>query len=315
MKIINEIDNFSPKYKSIITIGTFDGVHKGHRKILTKLVNESKKSNLISIVLTFFPHPRTVLNPQNPLKLINTLSERTYHFKNSGIDVLITHPFDKKFSELTAEDYVTEILIKKLNVKKILIGYDHRFGYKRTAGIKDLKKLGLKYEFDVTEISVEELNNVSISSTKIRNAINKGNIKIAKLLLGYDYTIQGTVINGDKIGRTLGFPTANLEIKEDYKLLPKNGVYLIYTIMEDQIFYGMMNIGIKPTVKSTKQTIEVNLFDWEKDIYGKSVQVFVLKFIRDEKKFNSLDNLKNQIKIDKKTCFEYIKKSNINLHL
>lgn len=308
MKKINGIDNFSLSCESIITIGTFDGVHKGHQKILKKIVDDSKKLNLKSIVLTFFPHPRTVLNPKTPLKLINTIDERKSHFENLGIDILITHPFDKNFSELSPEEFVRDILITKLNVKKILIGYDHRFGKNRVAGIDDLKKLALKYKFDVNEISVEEQNNVSISSTKIRNSINEGKIEIAKSFLGYNYTIKGKVIKGNMIGRTLGFPTANLEIKENYKLLPKNGVYLIYTLLEEQIYYGMMNIGIKPTLKSNKQTIEVNLFGWEKDIYDQSIQIFVLKFIRDEKKFSSLNKLTNQIKIDKKTCLEYIKK-------
>tara|TARA_B100001996_G_scaffold222659_1_gene171261 strand:- start:4733 stop:5662 length:930 start_codon:yes stop_codon:yes gene_type:complete len=306
MKKINGIDNFSINSESIITIGTFDGVHKGHQKILKKLITESKKLNLESIVLTFFPHPRTVLNPNYPLKLINTIDERSRLLEKSGINTLITHPFDKNFSQLSPEDFVKDILVNKLNIKKILIGYDHRFGKNRTAGIKDLKKLGLKYNFKVIEISAQEQNNVSISSTKIRNSIIQGKMKKAKSSLGYDFSLKGKVIKGNEIGRTIGFPTANLEIEEDYKLIPKNGVYLIYTKLEKQVFFGMMNIGVKPTLELKKESIEVNLFDWKKDIYGEFLEVFILDYIRDEKKFDSLIDLTDQIKIDKKTCLKLI---------
>ncbi len=306
MKKINGIDNFSINSESIITIGTFDGVHKGHQKILKKLITESKKLNLESIVLTFFPHPRTVLNPNYALKLINTIDERSRLLEKSGINTLITHPFDKNFSQLSPEDFVKDILVNKLNIKKILIGYDHRFGKNRTAGIKDLKKLGLKYNFKVIEISAQEQNNVSISSTKIRNSIIQGKMKKAKSSLGYDFSLKGKVIKGNEIGRTIGFPTANLEIEEDYKLIPKNGVYLIYTKLEKQVFFGMMNIGVKPTLELKKESIEVNLFDWKKDIYGEFLEVFILDYIRDEKKFDSLIDLTDQIKIDKKTCLKLI---------
>ncbi len=308
MKKINGIDNFSINSGSIITLGTFDGVHKGHQKILKKLIKEAKKLNLESIVLTFFPHPRTVLNPSFPLKLINTINERTRLIEKSGIDTLITHPFDKNFSELSPEEFVKDILVNKLNIKKILIGYNHRFGKNRTAGIKDLKTLGIKYNFKVIEISVQEQNNVSISSTKIRNSIIQGNIKKAKSYLGYDLSLKGRVVKGNEIGRTIGFPTANLEIEEDYKLIPKNGVYLISTILEKQFFFGMMNIGVKPTLEIEKESIEVNLFDWRKDIYGEFIEVFILDYIRDETKFDSLIDLTDQIKIDKKTCLKLIEK-------
>ena len=250
MKKINGVKNFSINSPSILTLGTFDGVHKGHQKILKKLKYEAKKDNLKSIVLTFFPHPRTVLNPDFNLKLINTIEERTRLFEKSEIDILITHPFDKNFSELSPDQFVKNILVNKLKIKKILIGYDHRFGKNRTAGFKDLKIFGLKYGFEVIEISVEEKNKVSISSTKIRNSIIEGDIKTAKSYLGYDFSLKGEVVNGNAIGRTIGFPTANLNINQDYKLIPKNGVYLIRTILEGKKVYGMMNIGVKPTLKS-----------------------------------------------------------------
>ena len=307
MKKINGVKNFSINSPSILTLGTFDGVHKGHQKILKKLKYEAKKDNLKSIVLTFFPHPRTVLNPDFTLKLINTIEERTILFEKSEIDILITHPFDKNFSELSPDQFVKNILVNKLKIKKILIGYDHRFGKNRTAGFKDLKIFGLKYGFEVIEISVEEKNKVSISSTKIRNSIIEGDIKTAKSYLGYDFSLKGEVVNGNAIGRTIGFPTANLNINQDYKLIPKNGVYLIRTILEGKKVYGMMNIGVKPTLKSKDTSIEVNLFDWGGNLYGKVIEVFILYYIREEKKFDSLIKLGNQIKLDKKTCVKLIK--------
>ena len=307
MKKINGVKNFSINSPSILTLGTFDGVHKGHQKILKKLKYEAKKDNLKSIVLTFFPHPRTVLNPDFNLKLINTIEERTRLFEKSKIDILITHPFDKNFSELSPDQFVKNILVNKLKIKKILIGYDHRFGKNRTAGFKDLKIFGLKYGFEVIEISVEEKNKVSISSTKIRNSIIEGDIKTAKSYLGYDFSLKGEVVNGNAIGRTIGFPTANLNINQDYKLIPKNGVYLIRTILEGKKVYGMMNIGVKPTLKSKDTSIEVNLFEWGGDLYGKVIEVFILYYIREEKKFDSLIKLGNQIKLDKKTCVKLIK--------
>ena len=307
MKKINGVKNFSINSPSILTLGTFDGVHKGHQKILKKLKYEAKKDNLKSIVLTFFPHPRTVLNPDFNLKLINTIEERTRLFEKSEIDILITHPFDKNFSELSPDQFVKNILVNKLKIKKILIGYDHRFGKNRTAGFKDLKIFGLKYGFEVIEISVEEKNKVSISSTKIRNSIIEGDIKTAKSYLGYDFSLKGEVVNGNAIGRTIGFPTANLNINQDYKLIPKNGVYLIRTLLEEKKVYGMMNIGVKPTLKSKDTSIEVNLFEWGGDLYGKVIEVFILHYIREEKKFDSLIKLGNQIKLDKKTCIKLIK--------
>ncbi|MDA7809946.1 bifunctional riboflavin kinase/FAD synthetase [Flavobacteriaceae bacterium] len=307
MKKINGVKNFSINSPSILTLGTFDGVHKGHQKILKKLKYEAKKDNLKSIVLTFFPHPRTVLNPDFNLKLINTIEERTRLFEKSKIDILITHPFDKNFSELSPDQFVKNILVNKLKIKKILIGYDHRFGKNRTAGFKDLKIFGLKYGFEVIEISVEEKNKVSISSTKIRNSIIEGDIKTAKSYLGYDFSLKGEVVNGNAIGRTIGFPTANLNINQDYKLIPKNGVYLIRTILEGKKVYGMMNIGVKPTLKSKDTSIEVNLFEWGGDLYGKVIEVFIMYYIREEKKFDSLIKLGNQIKLDKKTCIKLIK--------
>ena len=302
MNQINGIEDFLKIKPSIVTIGTFDGVHLGHQKILSKLVSEGKKSKLETIVLTFFPHPRKILNPSIQLSLLNTQSEKIELFKSSGIDNLITQKFNKDFSEYSAEKYVQKILVNKLKTKKILIGYDHRFGKNRDAGIKELKTLGDKYNFDVIEISAKEKNNISISSTKIRNALFNGKLNIAKSYLGYDYKITGKVIQGNSIGRKIGYPTANLQVMDKDKLIPKRGVYLVYTKLENKVIHGMMNIGIKPTIKSKEGSIEVHLFEWKKNIYNKSIDVFLKKFIREEKKFKSLDKLADQLKIDKENC-------------
>ena len=302
MNQINGIEDFLIIKPSIVTIGTFDGVHLGHQKILSKLVSEGKESKLETIVLTFFPHPRKILNPSIQLSLLNTQTEKIELFKSSGIDNLITQKFNKDFSEYSAEKYVQKILVNKLKTKKILIGYDHRFGKNRDAGIKELKTLGVKYNFDVIEISAKEKNNISISSTKIRNALFNGKLNIANSYLGYDYKITGKVIKGNSIGRKIGYPTANLQVFDKDKLIPKRGVYLVYTKLENKVIHGMMNIGIKPTIKNKEESIEVHLFEWKKNIYDKSIDIFLKKFIREEKKFKSLDELSDQLKIDKENC-------------
>ena len=302
MTIYNNINEFSSTDNTILTIGTFDGVHLGHQKILERLTNSAKENNLKSNVLTFFPHPRTILNPNKPLKLINSVKERTELLNRSKVDNLIIHPFDKNFSELDPEKYVVEILVKKLKAKIILIGYDHKFGKNRTADITNLKIYGKKYGFKVIEIKAEEISNIAISSTKIRKAISEGNISTAKKYLGYDFSLSGKIVHGKSIGRTLGFPTANIEVKEEYKLLPKNGVYLIQSVINHNKYFGMMNIGIKPTIKESSKTIEVNFFDFEGDLYHKNIEVNIKKFIRDEIKFDSLELLKSQILKDKINC-------------
>ena len=273
MTIYNNINEFSSTDNTILTIGTFDGVHLGHQKVLERLTNTAIENNLKSTVLTFFPHPRTILNPDKPLKLINSVKERTELLNRSKVDNLIIHPFDKNFSELDPEKYVFEILVKKLKAKIILIGYDHKFGKNRTADITDLKIYGKKYGFKVIEIKAEEISNIAISSTKIRKAISEGNISTVKKYLGYDFSLSGKIVHGKSIGRTLGFPTANIEVKEEYKLLPKNGVYLIQSVINHNKYFGMMNIGIKPTIKESSKTIEVNFFDFEGDLYHKNIEV------------------------------------------
>ena len=302
MKRFNNINEFNCKKSTIITIGTFDGVHLGHQKILKKLNIEAENNGLESSVLTFFPHPRTVLNPNSSLKLINTIEERISLFKKSKIDNLIVHPFTKNFSELDSEVYVKNILVDQLRAKIVLIGYDHKFGKNRTADINNLKEYGIKYNFKVIEIKAKEINDIAISSTKIRNSIKEGDIQLTNSYLGYEFSFFGKVVKGNSIGKTLGFPTANIEIESDLKLIPKNGVYLISTIINQKIIFGMMNIGIKPTTNENTKSIEVNLFDFNQDLYDKNITVYIKQFLREEIKFDSLNELKLQIEKDKITC-------------
>ena len=302
MKRFNNINEFNCKKSTIITIGTFDGVHLGHQKILKKLNVEAENNGLESSVLTFFPHPRTVLNPDSSLKLINTIEERISLFKKSKIDNLIVHPFTKEFSELDSEDYVKNILVDQLKAKIVLIGYDHKFGKNRTADINNLKEYGIKYNFEVIEIKAEEINDIAISSTKIRNSIKEGDIQLTNSYLGYEFSFFGKVVKGNSIGKTLGFPTANIKIGTDLKLIPKNGVYLISTIMNQKIIFGMMNIGIKPTTNENTKSIEVNLFDFNQDLYDTNITIYIKQFLREEIKFDSLNELKLQIEKDKITC-------------
>jgi riboflavin kinase/FMN adenylyltransferase len=302
MKRFNNINEFNCKKSTIITIGTFDGVHLGHQKILKKLNVEAENNGLESSVLTFFPHPRTVLNPGSSLKLINTIEERISLFKKSKIDNLIIHPFTKEFSELDSEDYVKNILVDQLKAKIVLIGYDHKFGKNRTADINNLKEYGIKYNFEVIEIKAEEINDIAISSTKIRNSIEEGDIQLTNSYLGYEFSFFGKVIKGNSIGKTLGFPTANIKIGTELKLIPKNGVYLISTIINQKIIFGMMNIGIKPTTNENTKSIEVNLFDFNQDLYDTNITIYIKQFLREEIKFDSLNELKLQIEKDKITC-------------
>ena len=298
MKVFNSIQSFKCDKKTIATIGTFDGVHIGHRKILDKLTTAAKNSDYESLLLTFFPHPRMIVQPEADIKLLNTIDEKKELLEKIGLDNLVIHPFDIDFSNLEAEEFVKSVLVDRFNIKKIIIGYDHRFGKNRSANIDDLIQYGEKYNFEVEQIEVKELDDVSISSTKIRNALEKGKIKLANSYLGYQYTLAGKVEFGKQLGRTIGYPTANINIAESYKLIPKKGVYAVSSIVNSAKIYGMMNIGFNPTVDGKKLTVEINFFDFEGDLYGDFLQIEILQRIRDEQKFESLQNLKNQLNND-----------------
>ena len=306
MKVIENYKNFTSTKNTVVTIGTFDGVHIGHQKIIEQLVATAKEKNAESVLLTFFPHPRMVLQKDNSIKLINTIDERIEFLKKTGLDYLIIHPFDKEFSRLTAFEFVRSILVNALNISSLIIGYDHRFGKNREGNFEQLQEFGHMYEFDVNEIPAQDINEISVSSTKIRTALLEGNIKKANKYLGHTFSISGKVVTGKRLGNTIGFPTANISISEDYKLIPKKGVYLVQTEFNTKNYFGMMNIGVRPTVNGTHQTIEVHLFNFENDIYGETLKITFLDFLRDEQKFDSIDSLKKQLSQDKIKSYELI---------
>ena len=308
LKIFHSINDFTSTKKTILTLGTFDGVHLGHKKILSKLIQNSANKEFESLVLTFFPHPRMVLQEGSALKLLNTITEKVALIEELGIENIVIHPFDEAFSRLTAEEFVRDVLVEKFQIHKIIIGYDHRFGRNRTADINDLIGFGLEYGFEVEQISVKEINDISVSSTKIRTALQEGNMNLANSYLGYTYFISGTVVKGKQLGRTIGYPTANLQIAETFKLIPQNGVYIVQSQIQNKVVFGMMNIGNNPTVGGQQQSIEVFFLDFEADLYQKELQVSILQRIRSEKKFNSIEELKEQLHIDEQTVVEYINK-------
>lgn len=309
MKIFNSINDFKPTKKTIVTIGTFDGVHIGHQKIIEKLIQNAVDYNCESLILTFFPHPRMVLQEGSEIKLLNTIEERSNLIQKTGLSNLIIHPFNKEFSRLTAEEFVKTILVDALNIQKIIIGYDHRFGRNRSANIDDLIVYGKQYNFEVEQISAKEIDDVSISSTKIRNAILNGHMALANEYLGYTYVLNGTVIKGKQLGRTIGFPTANLKIEEEYKLIPKNGVYIVKSTINKKTVFGILNIGTNPTVNGEKLSIEVHFIDFDGDLYHSNIEISVLESIREEQKFDSIELLKNQIQEDKEAAIYYIIKN------
>ncbi|MCR9226751.1 MAG: bifunctional riboflavin kinase/FAD synthetase [Flavobacteriaceae bacterium] len=309
METIHNISSFKDiPHHTVVTIGTFDGVHLGHRKILERLTNNAKNTGLKSTVLTFFPHPRMVLQKDVDIKLLNTLEEKKQILETLGLDYLIIHPFTKQFSRLSAIDFVRDILVSNIKSKRIIIGYDHRFGRNRNANIQDLITFGNTFDFEVEEIPAQEIDDVSVSSTKIRKALLEGDVETANSYLNYAYMLTGTVKKGKGLGRDFGFPTANLHIAEEYKLIPKNGAYVVKSHLNGKAFFGMMNIGFNPTVDGSQKSIEVNFFDFEGDLYDKKIQVRLLHRIRDEHKFNSIEELKEQLKKDKNHSLDLISK-------
>lgn len=300
----------SLKSKKILTIGTFDGVHIGHQKILKHIVALAQKEGLVPTVLTLFPHPRMVLQKDDNIKLLNTIDERIQLLKNIGIQSVIVKEFTKEFANLSAKDYVEQILVKELNTKQIVIGYDHHFGKNRSANIDDLKIFAKEFNFKVEEISAQEIEDVTVSSTKIRKALDNGNIEVANAYLDYNYFISGEVVKGKGIGRTLDYPTANIRIKESYKLIPRDGVYVVKSVIDNATVSGMMNIGTNPTVSGKARSIEVHFFDFDKDIYGNVLKIEFLHWLRSEQKFENLDALKKQLSNDMTNALEHIKTIN-----
>ena len=307
MDTLPSINHYSNKTPTVLTIGTFDGVHIGHQKILQRVIEEAQKRKVNSLVLTFFPHPRRVLQKDSTLQWLTTLEEKKQILEKTGLDYLVVQPFTEEFSRLSPEDYIQEVLVDALKVEKIIIGYDHRFGRNRKADIQDLIHFGNQFGFEVEEIAAQDIEEVAVSSTKIRRALNEGQIDTANKYLGYPFLLSGKVIKGKGIGKTLGYPTANLQLAEEEKLVPGNGVYVIRFALQGREGYGMMNIGTNPTLLGVGRKIEIHLFDVDENLYDKDLQVGLLHRLRDEQKFRSLEELQAQLDKDRNQAINFIK--------
>lgn len=307
MRVFDHIEDFEKPEYAVVTIGTFDGVHIGHQTILKRLVSEAKKRKGKSVLITFWPHPRFILNKDSDkLKLLSTFNEKVKMVADLGVDFILKIAFTPQFSNLSADEFVQRILVEKVGTKKLFIGYDHHFGNNREGNIQFLKAHASQYGFEVNEISKQEIDHIGVSSTKIRNTLESGEIHLANSLLGRSYSISGKIIDGKKKGRTIGFPTANIEIPESYKLLPADGAYAIKAFVNENCYYGMLNIGFKPTVDGTERTIEAHLFNFDADIYGAEITVEFVRSLRKEMKFASIDELKAQLIKDKEAALKIL---------
>lgn len=307
MKIYHGIDDFVPLNNAVVTSGTFDGVHVGHQKILARLKETASNYNGQTVVITFWPHPRLVLHPEDTtLKLLNTFEEKALLLKEHGIQHLLRIPFTREFSQLTSEQFISKILVNTIGTKKLVIGYDHHFGKNREGSFDQLMANGPRYGFDVEEIPRQEVDHLGVSSTAIRKALEEGDIETASHLLGRPYSLTGRVVVGDKLGRVLGYPTANIEVETRYKLIPADGIYAATAEHENTVYKGMMYIGNRPTINGAKQNLEINIFDFDKDIYGESLTINFHKLIRWDIKFNDLEELKNQLAADKADALRFL---------
>jgi riboflavin kinase/FMN adenylyltransferase len=322
LKIYNQLSEFKKLNNAVVTIGTFDGVHYGHQKIIKRLCELAKSTGGESVILTFFPHPRMIIDPENQdLKMINTIKEKAEILANLGVDHLIITPFTRDFSNLEAANYIKNILIDTIGTKQIIVGYDHRFGKDRKGGMAELQASAKVYDYQITEIPEQDINDVAVSSTKIRKALLDGDVSLAETYLGYHFSISGPVIKGDKIGRTIGFPTANIFVEESYKLIPGDGIYAVTVEMSAErgdkslesstfnlqplTFQGMAYIGQRPTINGMTRNIEVNIFDFNREIYGQTIKMNFLKFLRHDVKFTGLEALTQQLHQDKKDTLAF----------
>jgi riboflavin kinase/FMN adenylyltransferase len=307
MKIYYSLDDFNPLKYAVVTSGTFDGVHLGHQKILQRLREITKKNEGESVVITFWPHPRFVLKPGDPpIKLLTTFEEKAELLREQGINHLLRIPFTKEFSQISSQEFITKILVERIGTRKLVIGYDHRFGKNREGSFEQLKLNGPTYGFDVEEIPQQDVDHVAISSSKIRRALDTGEIELANHFLGRNYSISGRIVKGDKLGRVLGFPTANIDPGLHDKLIPVEGIYAVKVQHENTEYQGMMYIGNRPTVDGSKRSIEVNIFDFDKEIYRETIKVYFLKLLRKDSKFNDLESLKQQLQLDKEAALKIL---------
>lgn len=303
MRVYHSIEQFPSDIKTTLTIGTFDGVHKGHKHVLKRLNETAKKEGSESVLLTFYPHPRHVLYPDNQeLKLLNTIEEKIEELKKSGLQHFVIHEFTKEFSRTKSVNFIRDLLVNKLKMNHMVVGYDHHFGRNREGSYEELKELSELYNFKLEQIPPQDEGDVTVSSTKIRKLLGSGDVKKANVYLGYAYAINGRVVKGNKIGRTINFPTANILVENDWKLIPADGVYAVKLKLGEEQYFGMLNIGKRPTITDKQHAIEVHIFDFSKDIYGSKLKIELVKRIRDEKQFDSLGALQKQLKIDENNC-------------
>jgi riboflavin kinase/FMN adenylyltransferase len=307
MKIYHSIDDFTRLNYGVVTSGTFDGVHIGHQKILHRLLEIAKKHGGETVVITFWPHPRMVLNPNEPpIKLLNTFEEKAELLRAQGVDHLLRIPFTREFSQISSQEFITKILVEKIGTKKLVIGYDHRFGKNREGSFEQLKLNGPAYGFEVEEIPRQDIDHVAVSSSKIRKALAAGDLDTATHFLGRPYSLSGRIIKGDKLGRVLGFPTANIDPDSHDKLVPVEGIYAVQVLYSNALYGGMLYIGNRPTVDGSRRSIEVNIFDFDRDIYGETLQVSFIRLLRRDSKFEDLESLKEQLAKDKKAALRVL---------
>jgi riboflavin kinase/FMN adenylyltransferase len=309
LKIYNHLSEFKRLNNAVATIGTFDGVHFGHQKIINRLCELARTTGGESVILTFFPHPRLIIDPENQdLKMINTIEEKAEILAGLGVDHLIITPFTRDFSNLSPSEYIQNILVDTIGIKQIIVGYDHRFGKDRSGGMKDLVAFAAPYGYQIEEIGEQDINDVAVSSTKIRESLLSGQVGLAAAYLGYNFSLYGPVIKGDKIGRTIGFPTANIFIEQPYKLIPSDGIYAVTVETDGQSYKGMAYIGQRPTINGMTRNIEVNIFDFDKEIYGQYIKMEFNEFLRHDVKFTGLEALKVQLQQDKEDTLAYFSK-------
>lgn len=309
MKIYNNLSEFKRLNNAVATIGTFDGVHFGHQKIINRLCELAKSTGGESVILTFFPHPRMIIDPENKdLKMINTIEEKAEILAALGVDHLIITPFTRDFSNLSPSEYIRNILVDTIGIKQLIVGYDHRFGKDRSGGMKDLVAFSGPYGYEIEEIGEQDVNDVAVSSTRIRESLLSGQVALAAKYLGYNFSLCGPVIKGDKIGRTIGFPTANIFIEQPYKLIPSDGIYAVTVEMENESYKGMAYIGQRPTINGMTRNIEVNIFDFNREIYGQYIKMNFCEFLRHDVKFTGLEALKLQLQKDKEDTLAYFAK-------
>lgn len=309
LKIYHHLSDFKKLENAVVTIGTFDGVHFGHRKIVSRLVETANATDGETVILTFFPHPRLIIDPENQeLKMINTINEKAAILESLGVNHLIITPFTRDFSNLSPDEYINQVLVDTIGVKHIIVGYDHRFGKDRKGCMEDLINAGKVQGFDVEEIPEQDIHDVAVSSTQIRRALLSGDVALAATYLGYHFSLKGRVIKGDKIGRTIGFPTANIFVEESYKLIPADGIYAVTVNLNEGSFKGMAYIGQRPTINGMTRNIEVNIFDFNQEIYGQDITMTFMEFLRHDVKFTGLEALKVQLQQDKEDTLAFFNK-------